>query len=293
MRMKVEDVLNEVLKEQRPLIHNKRLDAVLDVVEGLRNSQNLSLSLIGRALSGKEKTKHKIKKVDRCLGNKHLYNELSDLYGGLSHFVFQYVQHSEDSLILIDLCYLKDDRVVQKLSAQLCTKGMTLPLYQEVFKEGELQGRCETFLEKLGKIVPVDKQLVIVMDAGFHVEWFKLIENMGWNWICRVRQVKDLKLENMRDWISVKDYIPMIGKVTKDQGNAELTKTHGYKCRIVTTHKEPRGRKQKISSGRESSKIANNGYSMAAKEPWILELILRRYNIKQHSLLLHMLKGCK
>lgn len=236
IKMKVEYILNEVLQEECPGIHNKRLNAILDVAEGLRCSQNLSLSAIGRALSGEGRAKHKIKKVDRCLGNKQLHGELSKLYGGLTQFVFRYVQHIKDSPIVIDLCYLKDDRMIQMLSAQLCTKGMTLPLYQEVFKEGELKGKCETFLKEVRNILPEDKQVVIVMDAGFHTEWFKLIEDMGWSWVCRIRQGKDLKLGGMGDWISVKDYISMIGKVTKDQGKAKLTKAHAYECRIVKLH---------------------------------------------------------
>lgn len=278
--MKIEYVLNEVLQEECHGIHNKRLNAVLDVAEGLRNSQNLSLIAIGRALAGEGRAKHKIKKVDRCLGNKRLHGELVELYGGLTQFVFRYVEEIKDSPIVIDLCYLKDDRMIQMLSAQLCAKGMTLPLYQEVFKEGELKGRCETFLKKLINILPEDKQVVIVMDAGFHIEWFKLIEDMGWSWVCRIRQGKDLKLGNMADWISVKDYIPMIGMVTKDQGKAKLTKTHAYDCRIVTTCKEPAGRKQKISRHRTSSKIANSSYSNAAKEPWILATNLEEEKYK-------------
>lgn len=49
-----------------------------------------------------------------------------------------------------------------------------------------------------------------------------------------------------------------------------LTKKHHYKCRLVTTRKDPKGRKQKISRSRTSSKIANGSYEKAAKEPWIL-----------------------
>ncbi|MCC8399983.1 MAG: palindromic element RPE2 domain-containing protein, partial [Rickettsia endosymbiont of Platyusa sonomae] len=102
-----------------------RLNALLDVAEGLRYSQNLSLSAIGRNLSGDSKVKHKIKKVDRCIGivnsgefgarndgatpisnrralsddvtnfssidyNKHLYNEVDSLYSALSYFIFEY-----------------------------------------------------------------------------------------------------------------------------------------------------------------------------------------------------------
>lgn len=266
--MNIEEILRDVLTEECSSIHNNRLNAVLDVAEGLRQSQNLSIAAIGRKLSGEARVKHKIKKVDRCLGNKHLHKELHTLYGGLSHFIFEHIRHLKENSIVIDLCYLKDDRMVQMLSAQLCTKGMTLPLYQEVFSEGELKGRTESFLTKLRDLIPEDKKVIIIMDAGFHVEWFKVIESYGWNWVCRIRQGKDININGK--WISVRDYIPTIGGMTKDQGMVLLTERHKYSCRLVTTRKAPKGRKQRISRNRTSNKIASGSYSEAAKEPWIL-----------------------
>lgn len=271
--MKIQDVLREVVQEQCPSIHNSRLNAVLDVAEGLRNSQNLSMAAIGRKLSGEAKVKHKIKKVDRCLGNKHLHEELDDLYKGISYFLFEQIKHLKENSIVIDLCYLKDDRMVQMLSAQLCTRGVSLPLYQEVFVEGELKGRTGSFLTKLAEIIPNNKEVIIIMDAGFHVEWFKLIESHGWGWICRIRQGKDIKINE--EWISIKEYIPKVSATTKDQGDILLTKTHKYSCRLVTTRKDPKGRKQKISRNKTSSKIANSSYSQSSKEPWILATNLK------------------
>jgi len=266
--MKIQDVLREVLQEQCPFIHNSRLNTVLDVAEGLRKSQNLSMAAIGRKLSGESKVKHRIKKVDRCLGNQHLHEELHDLYKGLSYFLFEHIKSLKENNIVIDLCYLKDDRMVQMLSAQLCTRGMTLPLYQEIFIEGELKGRTEVFLRKLKEVIPESKKVTIIMDAGFHIEWFKLIESHGWNWVCRIRQGKDIKINE--EWVSIKDYIPKIGPTTKDQGQILLTEKHKYSCRLITTKKDPKGRKQKISRNKTSSKIGNSTYSKSAKEPWIL-----------------------
>ena len=272
--MKIQDALMNVLQEQCPGIHNNRLEAVLDVAQGLSQSQNLSMAAIGRKLSGNAMVKHKIKKVDRCLGNKHLHEELHDLYQGLSCFIFEHVKHLKENSIVIDLCYLKDDRMVQMLSAQLCTRGMTLPLYQEVFTEGELKGRTETFLAKLVEVIPKDKKVIVIMDAGFHVEWFSLIESHGWNWVCRIRQGKSINING--NWISIKDYMPSVGAMTKDQGMMLLTEKHKYSCRLVTTRTSPKGRKQKISRNKTSSKVANGTYSKAAKEPWILATNLNR-----------------
>lgn len=193
---------------------------------------------------------------------------MHELYQGLSYFLFEQIKSLKENSIVIDLCYLKDDRMVQMLSAQLCTRGMTLPLYQEIFTEGELKGRTDAFLAKLRDVIPKEKKVTIIMDAGFNIEWFKLIESHGWDWVCRIRQGKDIKINE--EWISIKDFIPKVGKVTKDQGTILLTGRHQYSCRLITTKKDPKGRKQKISRNKTSSKIGNSTYSNAAKEPWIL-----------------------
>jgi hypothetical protein len=268
--MDVKTVLNEVIKKHCHFIHNNRLNALLDVAEGLRYSQNLSLSAIGRNLSGDSKVKHKIKKVDRCIGNKHLYNEVDSLYSALSYFIFEFIKHSNDDSVVIDLCYLKDDRMVQMLSAQFCTRGMSLPLYQDVFEEGELKGRTVEFLNKLKSIIADGKRVIVIMDAGFHIEWFKEIEKQGWSWVCRVRQGKDLKLAKNEDWISVENFMASIGSKTMECGTILLTKAHKYSCRMVTTCKVPKGRVQKVSRNRTRRKTANGSYNKAAKEPWIL-----------------------
>jgi len=228
------------------------------------------LSAIARCLTGESRIKHKIKKVDRCLGNKQLHSEVHSLYKGLSHFVFQYVKYSKDRYLVIDVCYLKDDRKVQMLSAQLCTKGMTLPLYQDVFKEGELKGRTINFLNQLNQLIPADQKVIIIMDAGFHVEWFQEIEKHGWHWVYRIRQGKELQVAKTQTWMSVTDLMSHIDNKTTDHGTILFTKKHEYSCRMVTTRKAPKGRQQKVSRGRTSSKTASGSYNKAAKEPWIL-----------------------
>ena len=46
--------------------------------------------------------------------------------------------------------------------------------------------------------------------------WFSLIEHYGWNWVCRIRRGKDLRLATEDSWISVKDFIPQVSNHTKD-----------------------------------------------------------------------------
>ena len=172
-------LLYDALKTACPEIHAARLEALLDVAEALQKSQNLTLSAMGKKLSGPTKIKHRIKKVDRLEANPHLYNELGDLYNGLSDFVFKYISHVVTVPIVIDLCFMKDDRVIQMLSAEVVTKGRSIPIYREVFKEGELSGREELFLTMLKENIPSGREVVVIMDAGFSENWFKCIESFG------------------------------------------------------------------------------------------------------------------
>ena len=135
----VEAILQSHLSLSCPGIHSTRLQAVLDVATALQKSRNLSLTAMGRNLSEGTSIKHRVKKVDRLLGNKHLYKEVTDIYKGLSSYVMQYVDHNTCTPIIIDLCFIKDSHEVQMLSAELAFKGRTLPIYRDVFENGNLK----------------------------------------------------------------------------------------------------------------------------------------------------------
>lgn len=65
-----EELIFNALVEGCPFIHTNRINAVLDVSMALRDSQNLSLSQMGRSLKGPSAIKHKIKK-SRPLGRQY------------------------------------------------------------------------------------------------------------------------------------------------------------------------------------------------------------------------------
>lgn len=268
--MFAEKLLFNALVEGCPFIHKNRINAVLDVSMALRDSQNLSLSQIGRSLRGPSDIKHKIKKVDRIEGNEKLHEELSDLYIALSSYVFTYLSQDLSLPIVIDVCFMKDDRAIQMLSAEVASKGRTLPLYRKLFKEGELKEQTQDFLKELSHCIPTGRKVIIIMDAGFHCEWFEIIESLGWFWVCRVRQGKSIKFSDSDSWLSVKEFIPIVKEKTTNYEQVLLTKEHEYPCRLVTTKRAPKGRVLKDSRGNTNGSGASGRYKSAAKEPWIL-----------------------
>jgi hypothetical protein len=269
--VRIDKIISEHLRKECETIYSTRLDAVMDVAMALQRSNDLSLTRMGRKLAGETNLKHKIKKVDRLEGNKHLHSELNTIYEGLSSYVMSLVSQVKSVPIVVDLCYVKDDGALQMLSAEIATKGRTVPLYREVFEEGSLKRRAKSFLNNLSKCIPEGKEVVVIMDAGFFEDWFKEIELLKWHWICRVKQGRSLKFAERKDWIGIKDFIAEVGTATKNYKDVLLTKAHKHGCRIITTNKKNIHRKRKeTASLKKRRKVGSKMYLKSAKEPWVL-----------------------
>lgn len=261
-------LIHEHLNQECPNIHSSRLQAIMDVACALQKSRNLALTSIGRKINGSANTKHKIKKVDRLESNQHLHGELNYVYTGLSSYVFKYLSQEQGTPIIIDLCYVQDNYDIQMLSAEVASKGRTLPIYREVFSIGELKGRAKQFLENLSRCIPSGKKILIIMDAGFGEDWLKEIELYGWYWLIRIRQGKDIKINNK--WLKVKAFMDSVEVKAKNYNNAAIMVKHNHPCRIVTKRNYTVSVRKKPSKLPRNYNSANGNYSRTAKEPWIL-----------------------
>jgi hypothetical protein len=277
--MSINNLLHTHLEECCPGIHVTRLQAIMDVATGIQHSQQLSISAIGRHLQSDTKLKHRIKKVDRLLGNKHLYSEMADVYSGLSQYVFKYIAQDKASPIVIDLCFLKDDHDIQMLSAEVATQGRTIPLYREIFEKGKLKGREKEFISKLAQCLPSDRKILIIMDAGFGEAWFEMIESKKWYWLVRARGGKYVKLSEDDDWKEASALFSQVGTRAKCYEKAYITKKQPRICRIITKKGTAVNKREKPKRLPRNYNSANGNYQRLAKEPWILATNLsREYN---------------
>ncbi len=175
---------------------------------------------------------------------------------------------------------MKDDGGIQMLSAEVASKGRTIPLYRKVFHGNELKEQTQVFLKELHHCVPLGRNVIIVMDAGFHCEWFKAIESFGWFWVCRVRQGKSFQFENSDAWLTVRKFIPDIKERTTNYKEILLTRRHKHRCRLVTTKRPSKGRVVKDSHGDTHGLIGSGRYKSSGKEPWLLATNLSDENYK-------------
>ena len=73
-------ILQELLAQQCPDIHKKRLTSLMVATSALLEGDTLSLTALGRCINGAASAKHSIKRIDRLLGNPPLHRERLPLF---------------------------------------------------------------------------------------------------------------------------------------------------------------------------------------------------------------------
>ena len=149
--MEVVALLHKAIKKSYPFIHSKRLSCLLNAADSLLNNGKLTLTSLGRHLSGKAKVKHKIKKIDRLLGNDKIKNERFDFYKIMSIYA---IGSRKEITVIVDwsACGNHNNHI---LRASLALKHKTVTLYDEVYpeKEQNTYKAHKNFLKNLKKII--------------------------------------------------------------------------------------------------------------------------------------------
>jgi hypothetical protein len=92
-------VLHQHLQEAVPSIHGTRLKALMAAVGSVLCGAHVSITSLGRGLSNTAFIKHKIKRMDRLIGNTRLYQERWRFYAALTQWQVTGLPHP---IILID-----------------------------------------------------------------------------------------------------------------------------------------------------------------------------------------------
>ena len=184
--MSIIALLHNLLKEKLPSIHATRYRALMAAVGAGLSGASVSITALGRALSGPAYIKHKIKRLDRLVGNRHLNTERMALYGAMTQWLLQSLPMP---LILIDWSPLTTDQHQQLLRAAVPTGGRSVTLYEEIHPRKKLGNRCiqQRFLTRLQALLPAGVTPIIVADSGFRTPFFREVESMGWHWLGRIR----------------------------------------------------------------------------------------------------------
>jgi hypothetical protein len=264
--MHVARVLSRWLEERRLVEHKTRNAALVRVVAAALDGAKLSLTHLGRARSGDTFEKHHIKAVDRLLGNPRLHVERAGIYAAIGRTVLRGIKRP---VIVVDWSDFEPGRKFALLKAAIPIGGRAITLYERVFPFARYNSPSahREFLIALHAIVPARCKPVVVTDAGFRGPWFQAVEQLGWDFIGRVRnRIKYFNRATGR-WCYTDSLYKLATAKTQHLGEVLMSKRHNYWFRLylvrayaphVGRHKRRRGDQP------------NGLYRRLHRAPWLL-----------------------
>jgi hypothetical protein len=267
--MHAQQFLHKLLKKALSGIHLLRVESLITLAEGLLWGSQLTVTDLGRHIRGPAKTKHKIKRADRLLSNSKLLAQRRIIYQALCGYFFRTLKRLE---ILVDWsgCCSKERHILQ---ASLVYQGRAIPIYQELHSKKKQHNPDvhNRFLDRLKQIIPSDREIVIVTDAGFQTPWFKKVRSLGWHFVGRLYSHTKFRLPGREDWQPVggiefeaDGYPRSLGWVS-----VGATLKEAVECCIVVCKEPKKGRKKYRRYG-PIFPNQERAYRQGARRPWVL-----------------------
>jgi hypothetical protein len=267
--MHAEKILARVLGPCLEPLHSKRAGALLRATAALLRGGITSLSAIALSLDGATTLKHRLKSVDRLLGNAALNLERCELYRNVA---LSWLKGVPQVLMVVDWSDLTKDQRLQLLRASVVIDGRSLTLYEEAHPQKKLGNAAvhRTFLRRLATILPPGCQPIVMTDAGFHANWFKMVEEMGWKFIGRIRGRNRLQFGPECAWVEARDLYARARTQVRDLGLGYYVRSNPVAMRAVLSRRPKKGRHQLNIYGVKRVGRASAKNARSAREPWLL-----------------------
>lgn len=256
------------------VIHARRLHVLGQVVETVLCTKKMMLTHLGRHLvDDKTQERSSIRKVDRLVGNVHLLEDKKFIHQVTVNWL---VGNNKQPHIIIDWSKYPGAPYTI-LRAAVVRTGRALTLYEELHPKA--QENCpdihDAFLKTLAFMLPADCRPVILLDAGFSVPMLKVITQLGYDYVVRVRGQKMFRRQGSRALESIRSLIPSatnkiqtIGEVVFTRANPWLCQLHMVKLTPRDRHAYRRGAYAHLKHKRIDK--MSDCYARNWKEPWIL-----------------------
>ncbi len=126
--MQVKQFLHNFVTKSLPEMHATRLNALNSTVSSLLDQGKLTLTGLGRNMSGSSDVKHKIKRVDRLLGNDKIFAEKFYVYKQIANNI---LKNFSGVVIIVDWsgCCSQQRWILQ---ASLAMSERSIPIYSEI-----------------------------------------------------------------------------------------------------------------------------------------------------------------
>ena len=266
--MNVRRMLTNFIHAVTPTLHAYRRASLTSIVQSACEGSPLTITALGRGISGKAVEKHRIKRADRLLSNTRLQKELPLIYKTLTRLL---VASLPRPVILVDWSDLDASGRHFLLRASLAFKGRSMTLYEEVHtrdtKEKPLTH--ERFLGVLRDILPTECTPVIVSDAGFRVPWFRQVQQLGWDYLGRVRH-STMYCNDEIDWDYTKSLYAQATRTPRVLADVTLARSNPLFTTLVLYKQPAQGRHSLNRKGEPRRSKTSLTAARGADEPWLL-----------------------
>lgn len=250
-------------------LHAKRAAALKRATLGLLFAGVASLSAIALRLSGQTRLKHRLKSVDRLLGNSAAHLSREDLYREIARC---WLDGLSQVLLVIDWSDLTANQRWQWLRASVVVDGRSVTLYEEVHPQSRLGNAKvhQRFVRRLAGILPPGCRPIVMTDAGFHATWFKLVQAQGWEFVGRIRGRDGVRVGSQGKWMAARDYFAQASLTAQDLGAGTYARSNRVAARFVLAKRPAKGREQRNLYGAKRASRSSLKNARSAREPWLL-----------------------
>ena len=267
--MRAERILSRWLEPLTDFMHAKRQRALLDVVGALMKGRRLWVTALGRALPGPAKFKHRIKRVDRLLGNHRLWSECQEVYRRLACEV---VGPSRRIVVLVDWTYVNNTEAA--LVASIPMSGRAQIIYAQVHGHKRIGNRAvqRSFIERLQQVLPTGRQTVVVTDAGFGRSWFDDVTACGLHFVGRLTRNNTLRPHDAAQALRVHELFAGARIKPRSLGRCTVTRDRPIEATVVVQCMKNKGRHRPKfrTRGLHPNSALHQCYKRRAHEPWVL-----------------------
>lgn len=261
-------VLEILTKHLANVMHKTRLNTLSLLVESLFHTKFFSLTGLGRALITNAQERSAIRRVDRFFGNKRIQKDRLSIYSTICRLVVGSILRP---LIIVDWSTIpnQSDNV---LRAALVTSGRAMTLYEEVHP-GKKNANPKVhirFLKKLHSMLNEHVKPIIISDAGFHIPWFKAVQDLGWDYVGRIRGNKYYCKKSDTNWSPISSLYKDATSTPTLLGDIALCKDHSFETTLYRYKGKPLGRKNKTKRGNVKQNSQSKKHAKTNKEPWLL-----------------------
>lgn len=263
-------VLHTFFHTSFPEVHSTRLRALAVAVDAVCQGSRVSITAMGRGLDSPVRIKHRVKRINRLVGNRLLGAAREDFYRAM---IQRLIGNSPEVVILMDWSDFSVDRAQQLLRASLPVGGRAVALLEDLHPFEKLSNRAiqHQFLDRLEAMLPAGCTPIIIADSGFRTPFYRYVECLGWQWLGRIRNRDFLCWQGApHEWVGSKPLFSLATTKAQDLGDAEWVHRNPLTGRLVLIRSPKRGRKDKTLSGATRRSAHSRKQAKRNNEPWLL-----------------------